>query len=763
MPPQFSPAFNINQDDLERITYFALTDARNKRAPFGIKKKDRDRHTYVIGKTGMGKSTLLENMAVQDIQNGEGICFIDPHGGTAEKLMEYIPEDRVKDVLYFAPFDLQYPISFNVLENVDADKRHFVVAGLMSTFEKIWVDAWSARMAYILQNTLGALLEFPGATLLGVNRMYIDKEYRKNVIAHITDPSVRSFWVDEYSKYTDRYTQEATPAIQNKIGQFAANALVRNIIGQEQSAFDMRDLMDHKKIFIVNLSKGRVGEGNTNLLGSMLITKLYLAAMSRADASSSALRQLPYFYLYVDEFQNFANRSFADILSESRKYKLALTIAHQYVEQMEEEVASAVFGNVGTMMAFRVGAYDAEVLEKEFAPTFMMEDLVNLGARQIYLKLMIDGISSQPFSAVTMPPIPEPEVSHKDRAIAFSRATFSKPREEVENAIRDWVGKKYEDPEADEKERARQERRAERDTTGGGPGGQRGPSAGAPSQYRDRPVGQSYDRRPPQGQTRPAQRFDERRDGPPREARVYRQDQETASSTQERPGRPSRDVPRPPRSFEPRERPLPPKAQDQSPQELRSILSRISAQDRPKKPPEHQAQQESRGEGVSVSSAPRAQEPPRPVGAQRDDGKSITPAGRESLKALLSSVAAKPPAAVSSKPESNRIPTHDPTPTRPASNRTQDSDQTPKQSLGHANEQQSRPAHALASHRGYTDQSEQRTEIQVEALAKPRKDAPSMSSAPPRSHTPPPPPPEPVSVPDEDLRRLLRADKPTLE
>ena len=426
-----------------RITYFALTDTRNRHVPFGIKQLDRSRHTYVIGKTGMGKSTLLENMAIQDIQNGEGLCFIDPHGGTAEKLLDYIPEERVKDVLYLAPFDLQYPVSFNVLENVEPDRRHLVVNGLMSTFEKLWVDQWSARMSYILQNTLAALLEYPDATLLGVNRMYIDKEYRKKVIANISDASVRSFWVDEYAKYTDKYAQEATPAIQNKIGQFVSNALVRNIIGQPKSTFDIRQLMDERKIFIVNLSKGRVGEGNANLLGSMLITKIYLAAMSRADAAPSVLGKLPEFYLYVDEFQNFANKSFADILSEARKYKLALTIAHQYIEQMEEEVRAAVFGNVGTMIAFRVGAFDAEVLEKEFSPVFIADDLVNLGARQIYLKLMIDGVTSQPFSGTTMAPIPVGAVSHRDRAIAFSRRLFSRPRDEVENEIRAWTEQSF--------------------------------------------------------------------------------------------------------------------------------------------------------------------------------------------------------------------------------------------------------------------------------------------------------------------------------
>ncbi len=424
--------------DPNQITYFAETDARNKKVKFGIKAKDRLRHFYVIGKTGMGKSTLLENMAIQDIQNGNGLAFIDPHGGTAEKLLEYVPQERIKDVLYFAPFDLEYPVSFNIMEDVGADKRHLVVAGLMATFEKIWADAWSARMAYILQNTIAALLEYPGATLLGVNRMYTDKDFRKKVMDNIKDVAVRAFWFDEYTKYTDRYTQEATPAIQNKIGQFASNPLVRNIIGQSKSSFDIRSFMDQKKILIINLSKGRVGDGNARLLGSMLITKIYLAAMSRADMSESDLAKAPNFYLYVDEFQSFANKSFADILSEARKYKLNLTIAHQYIEQMEEEVRNAVFGNVGTMVSFRVGAFDAEVLEKEFAPEFNATDLVNLGFTQIYLKLMIDGVSSRPFSAAAIAPIPKPEITFKDDVIENSRGQFAMPRAQVEKNIIEW-------------------------------------------------------------------------------------------------------------------------------------------------------------------------------------------------------------------------------------------------------------------------------------------------------------------------------------
>lgn len=424
--------------DDNKITYFAETDARGKRTAFGIKNKDRSRHMYVIGKTGMGKSTLLENLAIQDIKSGEGLTFVDPHGKSAEMLLDYVPAERAKDVLYIAPFDLDFPISFNVMEDVGADSRHLVVSGLMSAFKKIWVDAWSARMEYILTNTLLALLEYPDATLLSVNRVLADKEYRKKVVENITDPSVKAFWTEEFAKYTDRFTAEATPAIQNKVGQFTSNPLIRNIIGQPKSSFDLRKILDEQKILIINLSKGRVGEVNADLLGSMLITKIYLAAMSRANLSNSALRKLPHFNLYVDEFQSFANESFANILSEARKYKLNLTLAHQYIEQMSEEVRAAVFGNVGTMICFRVGAYDAEVLEKEFAPAFTAEDLVSLGFTQVYLKLMIDGVTSPPFSATTLAPLEQPLISYKKEIIDNSRRTYAKSRSEVENAIRQW-------------------------------------------------------------------------------------------------------------------------------------------------------------------------------------------------------------------------------------------------------------------------------------------------------------------------------------
>ncbi len=418
-------------DDERRITYFATTHTRGKREMFGIRAIDRGKHMYVIGKTGMGKSTMLENMAIQDIQNGEGIMFIDPHGSTAEKLLDFVPHERIKDVLYFAPFDTDHPIGFNVMEDVGYDKRHLVVSGLMGAFKRIWVDAWSARMEYILQNVLLALLEYPETTLLDVNRMLTNKPFRAAVVEKITDPVVKSFWTEEFATYTDRYTQEATPAIQNKVGQFVSNPLIRNIVGQPKSSFDLRDMMDTKKIVIVNLSKGRMGESNAALLGSMLTVKIYLAAMSRADESAARMRTLPRCYFYVDEFQSMMNEAFADILSESRKYKLALTLANQYIEQMEENVRNAVFGNVGTMITFRVGPFDAEVLKVIYEPTFFPEDLVNLGIGQIYLTLMIDGVGSPPFSAETIPPIETPAISYRDDVIRATREQFGRTREDV--------------------------------------------------------------------------------------------------------------------------------------------------------------------------------------------------------------------------------------------------------------------------------------------------------------------------------------------
>ena len=419
------------------VNFFGETTFRNEKKKFGVKTDDRRRHIYVVGKTGMGKTVMLENMAIQDIQSGRGIGFIDPHGEAAERLLDFVPSERINDVVYFNPADLEFPIGFNILEKIGADQRHLVASGLMGVFKKIWPDVWSARMEYILNNTILALLEYPGSTLLSINRMLSDIDFRKKVIDKVTDPIVKSFWVKEFARYSQRYETEATAAVQNKVGQFISNPLMRNIIGQTKSTIDIKKVMDEKKILILNLSKGKIGEDNSLLLGALLITRLQLAAMSRVNIPEEKRQD---FFLYVDEFQNFATEAFVNILSEARKYRLCLTLGHQYIAQMEDVVRDAVFGNVGTLISFRVGAEDAEYLEKEFSPEILATDLVNLGKYNIYLKLMIEGIASRPFSAQTLYPFEVTEESNKEKIIKVSQERYGMSRSTIEEKIVRWVG-----------------------------------------------------------------------------------------------------------------------------------------------------------------------------------------------------------------------------------------------------------------------------------------------------------------------------------
>jgi DNA replication protein DnaC len=426
------------------ITVFAKTNFRNKDVAFGIKTDDRRRHMYLIGKTGMGKTTLMENMVIQDIRNGHGVAFLDPHGDSIQRILDCVPANRVNDVVYFNPADMEYPVAFNILESVDPKFKHLVASGLMGVFTKIWANLWSARMEYILNNTILALLDSPGNTLLGITRMYVDKKYRKKIVDNIKDPMVRAFWVDEFANYNEKYRTEAIAPIQNKVGQFLSSGIIRNIVGQPKSTIDLRDIMDNQKILIMDLSKGKVGEDNSALLGAMLVTKLQLAAMSRTDVTEKERKD---FYLYVDEFQNFATDSFATILSEARKYRLNLIVGHQYIAQLEEDkntkVRDAIFGNVGTIVVFRIGAADAEFMETEFEPLFTPADLVNLPKYQIILKLMINGVASDPFSATTMPPSPDFVTNNGEKVIKVSRERYSNPVAEIEEKISRWMGSEF--------------------------------------------------------------------------------------------------------------------------------------------------------------------------------------------------------------------------------------------------------------------------------------------------------------------------------
>ncbi len=432
------PNIPLNKD----LTYIGYSTFRDKNTLFGMKRKDRRQHTYILGKSGTGKSVLMSNMMMQNIINGEGVCVVDPHGELVEGILQSIPPHRMKDVVYFNPADTEYHIGFNVLELVDSKYKHLVASGLMGIFTKIWANAWSARMEYILNNTILALLDTPGTTLLGIQRMLVDKDYRQKIISNLKDPVIKAFWIHEYESWQDKFRNEAIAPIQNKVGQFLSTSVIRNIVGQSKSTINIFDMMNEGKIFLVNVSKGRIGEDNSKLLGGMIITKIQLAAMERVRIPEEERKD---FYLYVDEFQNFVTDSFASILSEARKYRLCLTVAHQYTAQLVTKESSAmrdsIFGNVGTMIVFRVGADDADFLEKEFAPEFTPEDIVNLPNYKIYLKLMIDGITSRPFSAKTIAPLVKG--GNKDieaEVIKSSRELYCRTKEDVEDEINKWSG-----------------------------------------------------------------------------------------------------------------------------------------------------------------------------------------------------------------------------------------------------------------------------------------------------------------------------------
>ncbi|MEN9582297.1 MAG: hypothetical protein RL641_251 [Candidatus Parcubacteria bacterium] len=407
--------------DYNSITPIGITDWRNIRKEFGIRDKDRLAHIYLVGKTGVGKSTLILNMAISDMEKGKGLAVVDPHGDLAEELLNYVPENRIQDVIYFNPAD-EYPVAYNPLYGVSSRYRYLVASGLIGTFKKLYSDSWGPRMEYVLKFTLLSLLDYPSATLLDIQPLLTNKEFRSVVLTNTKNQAVLSFWKNEFDKMSDYMRSEVISPILNKLGVFATSIPLKNVVSAKESSFKIGNIIEDGKIFIANLSKGVIGEDASLILGSMLINGFQLSALSRAGMNAEKRKP---FFLYIDEAHSFVTLSFVDMLSEARKYGLSLLLAHQYINQLNEKIRDAVFGNVGTIIAFRVGQQDAEILAKEFSPVFSESDFIHLPRYSMYVKLMIDGATSKPFSATTKKVQPA-EVSFKEQCILASRETFGR-------------------------------------------------------------------------------------------------------------------------------------------------------------------------------------------------------------------------------------------------------------------------------------------------------------------------------------------------
>ena len=438
---KIEPPMNLPKNGEDGVTVFAETDYRGSRIEFGIKSEDRRKHFYILGKTGVGKSTVFKNMFISDILRGDGACLVDPHGDTVEELLDFIPPERVEDVIYFNPTDTDCPVGFNLLELKDKSQRDLIADGVVEVFHKQFGTSWGPRLQYILTNTVATALEAQGTTLLSVTRLLMDRNYRKFILKQVNDPILIKFWEEEYAQMSQnpRLLAESVAPIQNKVGRFISSAVTRNIIGQVKSTIDLRDIMDNKKILLINLAQGKLGEETASLLGGMIITRLQSTALERVDMPAEQRND---FYLFVDEFQNFATDSFAKILSEARKFRLDLCMTNQYIDQLPLTVRQAIFGNVGTLGSFVVSQSDAAVLEKEFAPNVSSEDLVSLDAHSMYIKLSIDGMTSVPFSARSLPPRFEP-FGLRTQVVASSREKYGTAKEVIEDKILRWSNQTY--------------------------------------------------------------------------------------------------------------------------------------------------------------------------------------------------------------------------------------------------------------------------------------------------------------------------------
>ncbi len=421
-PENLPISAGLTAKEKKEINFLAKTEFRNTMVNFGIKRPDRRKHIYIIGKTGTGKSTLIANMAINDIRHDEGVAVIDPHGDLSEILLNYIPSSRINDICYLDPSDIKNPFRLNILEVKQKEHAELVASGIISIFYKLYHYSWGPRLEYILRNTIMTLVNRPGSTLVDVPKLLADKNFRQKVVDKLDNGVLKNFWLNEFGKMSEKLRSEAISPILNKVGQFVSSPTIRQIIGHQHSTIDLAEMMNKGKILIVNLSQGKLGEDNAALLGAMFITKMQLAAMDRVKMPETERRD---FYLYVDEFQNFATSSFVKILSEARKYRLNLSVANQYIGQLSEEVMKAIFGNVGSLLSFIVGAADAQFLSREFGESFEPKDLVSLGKYQIVVKLSIDNLTSEPFHAFTLP-LPKCRNKNKPKILRVSRERYTK-------------------------------------------------------------------------------------------------------------------------------------------------------------------------------------------------------------------------------------------------------------------------------------------------------------------------------------------------
>ncbi|MCC6850433.1 MAG: type IV secretion system DNA-binding domain-containing protein [Deltaproteobacteria bacterium] len=419
----------IHHTTHDPLTVFATTNFRGERRPFGIRDADRLLHTYLVGKTGTGKSTLLATFMRADLERGHGFALLDPHGDLAERVLDLVPHHRLADVIYLNPADVDFPMPFNVLESIEAGQRHLIASGLVSILKRFWADFWGPRSEYLVRNAVLALVEASGTTLLDMSRLLVDEPFRRQLLATVHDPAVLRFWRDEFEAYPPAFRQEAIAPVQNKIGEFLTTPLIRNIVGQRRNLFQIRALMDEGKVLIVNLSKGILGEDTAALLGSLVLTRLVLAAFSRADVAEHRRRP---FFLYVDEFPSFATEgTFASLLSEARKYGLGAILANQYLGQLSDNLRSALFGNVGTLISFQAGAEDAPHLSREFGGAVSLEDITGLNRHEVYLRMAVAGVTTAPFSAITLPPVMRP-TSYRQQIVTLTRERYTRPRAIVE-------------------------------------------------------------------------------------------------------------------------------------------------------------------------------------------------------------------------------------------------------------------------------------------------------------------------------------------